>query len=127
MDAAQISSGIVEHSRQARFSGTSPELWRKRLETLIAAQSEVAGPIRVRDVKPVAEAAGGSNGTLLFRASYRAEGQPVEKAFVLRFLPTNMTSRSSSTCSVVLNRHRFRSRLRSGSTKKASILSVPDM
>ena len=89
MDAAQISSGIVEHSRQARLSGTSPELWRKRLETLIAAQPEVSGPIRVQDVKPVAEAAGGSNGTLLFRASYRADGQLVEKAFVLRFLPTS--------------------------------------
>ncbi|MGE6696669.1 phosphotransferase family protein [Hyphomonas sp. NPDC076900] len=87
MDAADISKGIVEISRKARFEGVTPDEWQRRLEAFLAAQSDVSAVIAVDDVRPVAEAAGGSNGTMLFRARYQSEIGHEDRRLVLRFLP----------------------------------------
>lgn len=89
MDADKVGSGIVEISRKARFADTTPKEWAGRLKSLIEAQPEVQGSVTISDVRPVAEAAGGSNGTLLFRASYKTASQSLDRAFVLRFLPVS--------------------------------------
>jgi aminoglycoside phosphotransferase (APT) family kinase protein len=87
MDADKVGSGIVEISRRARFADTTLEEWAARLKSLIEAQTEVQGSVTITNVRPVAEAAGGSNGTLLFRANYKTKSQSVDRALVLRFLP----------------------------------------
>lgn len=87
MDAKDISSGIVEISRKARFEGVTTDEWRARLETFLSARPDVTGEVLVADVRPVAEAAGGSNGTMLFSARYQTSGGREERQLVLRFLP----------------------------------------
>lgn len=89
MDAKDISSGIVEISRKARFEGVTVEEWQARLEVFLTAQPDVEGEVVVADVRPVAEAAGGSNGTLLFQAGYRTSGGCKVGQLVLRFLPNS--------------------------------------
>jgi aminoglycoside phosphotransferase (APT) family kinase protein len=89
MDADKVGSAIVEISRKARFADTTPKEWAGRLKSLIEAQPEVKGSVTVSDVRPVAEAAGGSNGTLLFRASYKTAFESLDRALVLRFLPVS--------------------------------------
>lgn len=88
MDDNELGARIVSHSRDARFSGTSQEEWRVRLQSLISAQAEVIGDVSVANVRQVGEAAGGSNGTLLFDASYASKDGAINGKFVLRFLPT---------------------------------------
>jgi aminoglycoside phosphotransferase (APT) family kinase protein len=86
-EVAEIGAGIVRHSRKARFAGTSAEAWRERIANLISSQSNVIGDVSVSDVRQVGEAAGGSNGTLLFNASYETSGGEKRGGYVLRFLP----------------------------------------
>ena len=89
MDNDELSAGIVEIQRKARFAGTTPEEWGQRLEALIAARSKGVHNVSVTNVRPVGTAAGGSNGTMLFDAGYVAEnGKAAESHLVLRFLPT---------------------------------------
>jgi len=87
LNAEELGSGIVAHQRKARFAGSTPEQWAERLCALIASQPGIAGPIEVRNVRPVGAAAGGSNGTMLFDAGYVVEGESREEPLVLRFLP----------------------------------------
>lgn len=89
MDADEIGSDIVELSRKARFADTSLDEWALRIRTLIRAQPEIVGDVTVSDVRAVATAAGGSNGTYLFNASFDRGAGRVEKALVLRFLPVS--------------------------------------
>jgi aminoglycoside phosphotransferase (APT) family kinase protein len=84
-----LGAEIVQASREARFAGVAPEEWGARLTDFIAAQPDVTGPVAVRDVRPVASAAGGSNGTLLFNASYATRAGDVHRDLVLRFAPEN--------------------------------------
>jgi aminoglycoside phosphotransferase (APT) family kinase protein len=85
----ELSAGIVEIQRKARFAGTTAEEWAQRLEALISAQNKNIRDVSVANVRPVGTAAGGSNGTMLFDARYVAdEGQKIERNLVLRFLPT---------------------------------------
>lgn len=86
MDVTQASDQIVQISRKARFADTTTDEWAERLTRLMAAQPDVRNPI-VSNVRPVGTAAGGSNGTLLFSATYDAHEGRVEKSLVLRFLP----------------------------------------
>jgi len=83
----QLGSDIVEYSRKARFAGVSAEEWTERLTNLIAAQPNISKPIEVRNVRPVAAAAGGSNGTMLFDTTYTENEERKERSLVLRFLP----------------------------------------
>lgn len=87
MDADELGRGIVEISRKARFADTSFDEWATRLNALISAQPGISGEVAVSDVRPVGTAAGGSNGTLLFNASFKQDGAPVARPMVLRFLP----------------------------------------
>lgn len=87
MDTDELGSGIVEISRRARFADTSLDEWAIRLTHLVEAQPEVTGNVVISDVRPVGTAAGGSNGTYLFNASFDGAGGPVSMALVLRFLP----------------------------------------
>jgi len=86
-DAETIGSEIVRIQRQARFADISEREWGRRLEHLIADQADVVGDVRVWDVRQVGTAAGGSNGTLLFRAAFTTAAGAQERELVLRFLP----------------------------------------
>ncbi len=89
MEADEVGAGIIAHSRQARFADISTDEWEKRLTNLISAQADVIGKPRISNVRQVGEAAGGSNGTLLFDASYDTDKGPVLHNLVLRFLPAS--------------------------------------
>ncbi|WP_158250710.1 phosphotransferase family protein [Novosphingobium sp. HII-3] len=86
MDATQAGDQIVRISRKARLADTTDAEWTERLTRLIAAQRGLSNPV-VLDVRPVGTAAGGSNGTLLFNATYDSPEGRIDKALVLRFLP----------------------------------------
>lgn len=75
---------IVKMSRVARFAGITNEQWRDRLTALITHRTDRG--VRVSDLQPVATAAGGSNGTLLFKLQF--DDEPARRQHVLRFLPT---------------------------------------
>lgn len=85
--ADNIGSAIVRHQRVARFADTSPEEWAKRLKLLIDSQPGIQDAV-IADVRQVGTAAGGSNGTLLFEATWTEDGKPKSRGLVLRFLPT---------------------------------------
>ncbi|KCZ92145.1 phosphotransferase family protein [Hyphomonas johnsonii] len=87
MDAEQLGSDIVQSQRAARFADTTADQWAERLTALIKAQPGTSGPVAVTNVRPVGTAAGGSNGTMLFDASYSESGARQDRALVLRFLP----------------------------------------
>ncbi len=87
-DIDKLSAEIVHRSREARFAGISPEVWTQRIESLISAH-EQARNVAVTGLKPVDEAAGGSNGTLVFEGKWTSSTGEQETAdLVLRFLPT---------------------------------------
>lgn len=86
MDLTEASRQIVQLSRKARFADTTMAEWTDRLSQLIAAQPGLSDPT-VTDVRPVGTAAGGSNGTLLFNASWQGPDGPERRGLVLRFLP----------------------------------------
>lgn len=85
--AEEIGAGIVAHSRSARFADTGENAWRDSLEVLLNAQPGITGGVTVVNVRQVGEAAGGSNGTLLFHADYETPAGLQSGDFVLRFLP----------------------------------------
>ncbi|HEY2658338.1 MAG TPA: phosphotransferase family protein [Caulobacteraceae bacterium] len=88
MDSDEISAGIVAIQRKARFAGTTPEEWARRLEALIEGRAPELEAVTVTNVRPVGTAAGGSNGTMLFDINHVADGQAQTQHLVLRFLPT---------------------------------------
>ena len=87
MEADELGSEIVAIQRRARFAEISNDEWAARLVNLVEAQPGIMSDVRIRNVRQVSTAAGGSNGTLLFDASFRTATGMVEKALVLRFLP----------------------------------------
>ena len=87
LDVDQIGAAIVKHQRGARFAETTPDQWGDRLMQFIGAQAGVSD-VRVANVREVGTAAGGSNGTLLFEASWTEDGEPRSSGLVLRFMPT---------------------------------------
>jgi aminoglycoside phosphotransferase (APT) family kinase protein len=86
-DKAITSDDIVTLQRLARFGDISNEQWAQRLVSLISDQPEVHGNMVVSNVRPVETRAGGSNGTLLFEASFDGPNGPTGGEYVLRFLP----------------------------------------
>ena len=86
-DVGKLNAEIVQRSRDARFTAASIAAWCPRIEALIAAR-EGSSQVVVSELRPVAEAAGGSNGTLLLHARWQnADGRAQEAELVLRFLP----------------------------------------
>jgi aminoglycoside phosphotransferase (APT) family kinase protein len=88
-DDEQAGADIVALSRQARFADTTNEEWGQRIQALVTAQPEVRGDVQISAVRQVGTAAGGSNGTLLFTATYAGPDGTVTRDLVLRFLPVN--------------------------------------
>lgn len=88
MDAEQIGKDIVEQSRRARFADVTTEEWGRRIANLMRAEPGISD-IEIANVRQVSTAAGGSNGTLLFNATYRREGAEERQDLVLRFLPAS--------------------------------------
>lgn len=86
MDVTETSKQIVQLSRNARFADTTMAEWTDRLTRLMEAQPGLSDPL-VTDVRPVGTAAGGSNGTLLFNASWTSPNGIERSGLVLRFLP----------------------------------------
>lgn len=86
-DEAISSDDIVTLQRLARFGDISNDEWTQRLVSLISDQPEVRGGVVVSNVRPVETRAGGSNGTLLFEASFEGPSGPTRGEYVLRFLP----------------------------------------
>lgn len=87
--AAPISSDdIVSLQRLARFGDIPDSEWAKRLVSLISSQPDVT-LVRVDRLRLVEAKAGGSNGTLLFDATYLQGGKAVSGEYVLRFLPVS--------------------------------------
>ncbi len=86
-EVGRINSEIVQRSRDARFTADSIAAWAPRIEALIIAR-EGASNATVTGLRPVDEAAGGSNGTLLLNARWVSQdGRAEEAELVLRFLP----------------------------------------
>jgi aminoglycoside phosphotransferase (APT) family kinase protein len=86
-EVEKLNSEIVERSREARFSKASVAAWGPRVEALIAAR-EGSESVVVSGLRAVDEAAGGSNGTLLFNAQWTSSTGRIETAdLVFRFLP----------------------------------------
>jgi aminoglycoside phosphotransferase (APT) family kinase protein len=86
MSSDALARELISHSRRAR-SAADPGEWTDRLKRLIESRPTVDGTVVVDSVRPVESNAGGSNGTLLFRASYCVAGKPTGGDFVLRFAP----------------------------------------
>lgn len=82
-----IGSTIVRHQRVARFADTTTDKWVERLKLLIDSQPGI-DCAAISNVREVGTAAGGSNGTLLFEATWVENGEPKSRGLVLRFLPT---------------------------------------
>lgn len=87
LSADTIGSEIVRHQRGARFAETTPEQWSGQLQSFIDSQPGISGTA-ISNVREVGTAAGGSNGTLLFEASWTENGEPRSADLVLRFMPT---------------------------------------